>query len=104
MAFQAQTTTFTIAGSGTTTADQTVTFVGNSITNNQVAAAIQSINLSYSDGNDDHESGIIEVVPSVGAVTGTSATISITVRVGDKYSANHVMSGTVTVVAMADVN
>ena len=104
MAFQAQTATFTVSGSGTTTASSTVTFVGNSITNNQVAAAIQAINLSYSDGNDDHDSGILEIVPTVGAVTGTSATISISVRVSDKYSGNHVMSGTVTVVAMADVN
>ena len=104
MAFQAQTASITVSGSGTTTVNTTVTFVGNSITNNQVAAAIQSINLSYSDGNDDHESGIIEIVPTVGAVTGTSATISVTVRVGDKYSANHVMSGTVTIVALADVN
>lgn len=104
MAFQAQTLSFTVSGSDTTTSTLTATFVGNSITNNQVSVAIQSINVSFSDGNDDHDFGILECVPSVGSVTGTSASVTLTARFSDKYDGGNVMSGTVNVTVMADVN
>lgn len=104
MAFQAQTLSFTISGGGTTTSTLTATFVGDSITNNQATVAIQTINVSFDDGNDDHDFGILECVPAVGAVSGTSVPVTLTARFSDKYSGNNVMTGTVNVTVMADVN
>lgn len=104
MAFQAQTLSFTISGGDTTTSTLTANFNGNSITNNQVSLAIQSINVNYSDGNDDHDFGILECVPTLGNIQGTSVPVTLTARFSDKYDGNNVMSGTVNITVMADVN
>ncbi len=103
MALQCQTVTFTIPSSGTYNGGtQTAIFQGNSITNGIAWAAVQSIDVSYDGGDDDHDRAICQFIPSVSGVAGTSATISLQFNYSDKSS--NYMSGSVQVLVIADVN
>jgi len=75
---QGQIATFNIPSDTSYTGSVTVNFSGNSITSNQAWAAVQAINVSYKGGDDDHNRGVSQVIPSIGMLNGTQVDVNLT--------------------------
>lgn len=102
MSLQCQTINFTIPGDGSYAGGpQIAQFTGN-VTNGAAWVAIQSINVSYSDGEKDHNRGVNLIEPSVVGVSATEVKVDLQFKYADRQP--NFMSGSVQILVIADVS
>ncbi|GAA0893872.1 hypothetical protein GCM10009122_35520 [Fulvivirga kasyanovii] len=103
MALQCQTLSFSVSADQAYSGNQTAIFQCNSITNNKAWVAIQSINVSYDNGEHNHEASIRKCLPSVQSVNGNQVNVNLNFLYCNEDQ-NDIMSGTVEVLVLADVS
>lgn len=104
MSFQGKVLHFTISDQGEFRESQTATFEGNSITGSQAWACLQSIDVSYKGNSAEHNRGISKFIPTVGSISGTNVSVELDMLYADDDPSKHTMTGTVSVLVLADVN